>query len=206
MTEPPRPPGDGNDPTTPFNPPPPPYTPPGSTPPPPPSYNPPPSSGAGGYSPPPSSGAGGYSPPPSSGGPYGQPYGADPYGQQGYGQQPYGQQPYGQPGAANDDKTWILISHFGGAVVGFIAPLVGFLAKGSQSPAVRAHAVEALNFQITWAIVTVLASIIGVCTFGLLAFLPIVTWVVVIVFSIIAGLKANEGTLYKYPMTYRFIK
>ncbi|WP_305788810.1 DUF4870 domain-containing protein [Symbioplanes lichenis] len=183
MTEPPRPPGDGNEPTTPFNPP---------TPPPPPPYNPPPTSGAGGYG-----------PPPSSGGPYGQPYGDNPYGQQ-----PYGQQPYGQPGAgaANDDKTWILISHFGGAVVGFIAPLVGFLARGSQSPAVRAHAVEALNFQITWAIATVVASIIAGCTFGLLFFLPIVTWAVVIIFSIIAGLKANEGTLYKYPMTYRFIK
>jgi uncharacterized Tic20 family protein len=52
----------------------------------------------------------------------------------------------------------------------------------------------------------VIASIVAVCTFGVLFFLPMVTWVVVIVFSIIAGMKANEGTLYHYPMTWRIVK
>ena len=70
----------------------------------------------------------------------------------------------------------------------------------------RAHAVEALNFQITWGIATVIASIVAVCTFGILFFLPMVTWVVVIVFAIIAGMKANEGVLYHYPMTWRIVK
>jgi uncharacterized Tic20 family protein len=215
MTEPPRPPGEGNpfDPTAPLNP----YSAndptSGSTPPPtygspqPPTYgSPPPSSGAGGYAPPPSSGAGGYGPPPGSGaGGYGAPppqYGAQP----GYGA-------YGAPGGANpvgyannDEKTWALIAHFGGIIVGFIAPLVALLAKGNESPTVRAHSVEALNFQITWGIATVIASIVAVCTFGILFFLPMVTWVVVIVFSIIAGMKANEGTLYHYPMTWRIVK
>jgi uncharacterized Tic20 family protein len=212
MTQPPRPPGDGNpyDPTAPLNPysgndptsgsaPPPTY---GS--PPPTSgaggYAPPPSSGAGGYGPPPSSGAGGYGPPPSSGaGGYGPPPG---YGAPGYGA--YGAAPSGY--ATNDEKTWALIAHFGGIVVGFIAPLVALMAKGNESPTVRAHSVEALNFQITWGILTILATVLGVCTFGILFFLPMVTWVVVIVFSIIAGLKANEGTLYHYPMTWRLVK
>jgi uncharacterized Tic20 family protein len=118
--------------------------------------------------------------------------------------------PAGGPGpvgfANNDEKTWALFAHFGGIVVGFIAPLVALLAKGNESPTVRAHAVEALNFQITWGIATIIASILAVCTFGILFFLPIITWVVVIVFSIIAGMKANEGVLYHYPMTWRFVK
>ena len=108
--------------------------------------------------------------------------------------------------ANNDEKTWALIAHFGGIVVGFIAPLVALLAKGNESPTVRAHSVEALNFQITWGIATIIASILAVCTFGLLFFLPIITWVVVIVFSIIGGMKANEGVLYHYPMTWRVVK
>jgi len=108
--------------------------------------------------------------------------------------------------ANNDDKTWALIAHFGGIIVGFIAPLVALLAKGNESPAVRAHAVEALNFQITWGIATVVASVLAVCSFGILFFLPIITWVVVIVFSIIGGMRANEGTLYHYPMTFRLVK
>jgi uncharacterized protein len=201
----------GNDPTS------------GSTPPPtygspqPPTYgSPPPSSGAGGYAPPPSSGAGGYGPPPGSGPEgYGPPPGS---GAGGYGGPPpqYGAAPgygaYGAPGgspvgyANNDEKTWALIAHFGGILVGFIAPLVALLAKGNESPTVRAHAVEALNFQITWGIATVIASIVAVCTFGVLFFLPMVTWIVVIVFSIIAGMKANEGVLYHYPMTWRLVK
>jgi uncharacterized Tic20 family protein len=108
--------------------------------------------------------------------------------------------------ANNDEKTWALIAHFGGIIVGFIAPLVALLAKGNESPTVRAHAVEALNFQITWGVATIIASILGACTFGILFFLPIVTWVVIIVFSIIAGMKANEGQLYHYPMTVRLVK
>jgi uncharacterized protein len=191
----------GNDPTS------------GSAPPPtygspqPPMYgSPPPSSGAGGYAPPPSSGAGGYGPPPSSGaGGYGPPPGS---GAGGYGAAPG----YGAPGggpvgyANNDEKTWALIAHFGGIVVGFIAPLVALLAKGNESPTARAHAVEALNFQITWGILTVVATVLAVCTLGILFFLPMVTWLVVIVFSIIAGMKANDGTLYHYPMTWRLVK
>jgi uncharacterized Tic20 family protein len=211
MTEPPRPPGEGDpsDPTRPFNP----YS--GNEPgagsaPPPPAYGspqpptygtpPPPTSGAGGYAPPPSSGAGGYGPPPTS-------------GAGGYGAPPaYGQPQYGAPGGApvgyanNDEKTWALIAHFGGIIVGFIAPLVALLAKGNESPTVRAHAVEALNFQITWGVATIIASILGACTFGILFFLPIITWVVIIVFAIIAGMKANEGQLYHYPMTVRLVK
>jgi uncharacterized Tic20 family protein len=141
--------------------------------------------------PPPSYGppAGGYPPPPPPG------YGPPPPG-------------YGAPGpyATNDDKTWILIAHFGGIIVGFIAPLVALLAKGDQSPAVRAHAVEALNFQITWCVATVIAYVLAVCTFGFLFFLPMLTWAVIIIFSIIGGLQANEGKLYHYPVTVRLVK
>jgi uncharacterized Tic20 family protein len=190
MTEPPRPPGDGfPDPTEPVNP-----------------YRgndsaPPPSSGAGGYVPPPSSGAGGYGPPPSPGaGGYGPPAGPPPYG---YGRPPGGPAPAGF--ATNDEKTWALLAHFGGIIIGFIAPLITLLAKGNESPTVRAHSVEALNFQITWGIATIVASVLATCTIGILFFLPIITWIVVIVFSIIAGLKANEGELYRYPMTWRVV-
>lgn len=108
--------------------------------------------------------------------------------------------------ANNDDKTWALIAHFGGIVVGFIAPLVALLVRGNESPTVRAHAVEALNFQITWNVATFIASILAACSFGILFFLPLITWAVIIVFSIIGGLRANEGTLYQYPMTLRLVK
>jgi uncharacterized Tic20 family protein len=111
------------------------------------------------------------------------------------------------PGYANnDEKTWVLLAHFGGIVLGFIAPLIVFLVKGNESATVRAHSLQALNFQITWAIATVVAVILSVVTCGVLFFLPFITWIVIIVFSIIGGVKANEGVLYKYPMSIELIK
>jgi uncharacterized Tic20 family protein len=168
----------------------------------------------GGYPPPPA-GADPYAQPPVSGAGYQQPG----YQQPGY-QQPgnaYGyQQPgaYGAPGAPgapvgyanSDEKTWALIAHFGGILVGFIAPLVALLAKGNESPTVKAHANEALNFQITWGIAMIVSWILFACSFGFLFFLPIIVWIVIIVFAILGGMKANNGELYRYPATFRFIK
>jgi uncharacterized protein len=112
--------------------------------------------------------------------------------------------------ANSDEKTWALIAHFGGIVVGFIAPLVVMLAKGNESPTVRAHAVEALNFQITWGVIAIVGWILGFCgsfiIIGAIFFIvPFAAWLVIIIFSILAGMKANEGVLYRYPMTYRII-
>ncbi|MEV4412621.1 DUF4870 domain-containing protein [Catellatospora sp. NPDC049609] len=110
-------------------------------------------------------------------------------------------------GYANaDDKTWALIAHFGGIVVGFLAPLVAMLVKGNESPTVKAHAVEALNFQITATIAYVVTFILSVCSLGFLFFLPFIVWILVIIFCVLAGMKANEGQLYRYPGTLRLIK
>ncbi|MEU8817746.1 DUF4870 domain-containing protein [Actinoplanes sp. NPDC048796] len=184
MTEPPRPPGEPNpnDPTRPFNP----YAAndptSGSTPPPytpPPGYGPPP-----GYQPPPP----GYQPPP-------------PGYQQGYGGAP-----------TQDDRTWILVAHFGGAagaflgggLSGWIAPLISLLAKGNLSPSVRAESVKALNFQITWAIVTLIGWVTSCIVIGFII-IPVAA-LIAIIFGIIAGVKASNNEPYDYPMSLKLIK
>lgn len=186
MTEPPRPPGAGNpdDHTAPSDP----YAAndpaPGSAPPPPPPY---------GYgTPPPGNSQYGYAPPPS-----------DPQ---------YGFTP--QPGYAPsaDDKTWILITHFGGAagslvstgVLGWIVPLIAMLAKGNQSPAVRAESVKALNFQLLWSIVAFIGWVTFCTGIGIVIFLA--AMVISIVFGVIAGVKASNNEPYNYPLTYALIK
>ncbi|MEV8515966.1 DUF4870 domain-containing protein [Dactylosporangium sp. NPDC051484] len=207
MSEPPRPPGEYGSPSDPNA-----------------GYPPQPPVSGGGYAPPPSSGGGAYAPPPTSGGGYQQPgyqqpgyeqpgYQQPGYQQQGYQQPGYQQQgAYGAPGGApagyanSDEKTWALIAHFGGILFGFVAPLVALLAKGNESPTIKAHANEALNFQITWGIAMIVSVILSVCSFGILIFLPFIVWIVVLVFSILGGMKANNGELYRYPMTFRFIK
>jgi uncharacterized protein len=223
MTEPPLAPGEGNpsDPTRPFNPPSGNDPAPGSAPPPPPygspqppPYGAPPPPGPGGYGPPPGPGAGGYGPPPGSGaGGYGPPPG-QPYG---YGPGPVGPGPAGL--GTEDEKTWVLIAHFGGAILAFItggwlgwvAPLISYVAKGNQSPEVRRQSVEALNFQLLWAVIALVITVISGClsliVIGLLGFiLLIVPWLMGTIFGIIAGIKALNGEPYRYPGAPNWVK
>jgi uncharacterized Tic20 family protein len=113
--------------------------------------------------------------------------------------------------ATQDDRTFALVAHFGGAagslislgVLGFVGPLIAYLAKGQQSPAVRAHAVAALNFQALWSLIAFAVLLVSWC----LLFIPtFIVMIIQIVFGVMAGLKANEGQLYRYPMSVSFIK
>jgi uncharacterized protein len=113
---------------------------------------------------------------------------------------------------ADADMTWNLASHLGGAlgmlitfgVGGWIAPLIVLLAKGNQSPTVRAHAVDALNFQLLWSIVGAIAWLV---TWRLPVFWPLlVVTAIGVVFGIIGGLRASGGLLYRYPLSARLVK
>jgi uncharacterized Tic20 family protein len=115
--------------------------------------------------------------------------------------------------ASQEEKYWAMGAHGGGIFFGFLAPLVVLLVKGSESPTLRAHAIEALNFQITWGAATILTTIITICasvvTFGfgsVLIILPMACGLVIVIFSILALVKANEGTVYTYPVTLRLVK
>jgi len=97
-----------------------------------------------------------------------------------------------------------MLAHLGGIIIGFIAPLIVMLTKGNESPYIRYHAVEALNFQILIAIGYVISSVLTIVIIGVLGFfvLPIVS----IIFSVIAGLAANKGEAYRYPLSIRMVK
>jgi uncharacterized Tic20 family protein len=113
----------------------------------------------------------------------------------------------------SDEKTWALIAHFGG-ILGFIPPLVAFLVKGPQSPTVRAHAVAALNFQIVMTAAYVVLVMFRVCgafflpgaVSTLLSLATTGVWIVAVVFAVIAGMKANQGQLYRYPIQLQLVK
>ncbi|MBB5135117.1 putative Tic20 family protein [Thermocatellispora tengchongensis] len=82
-----------------------------------------------------------------------------------------------------------------------IGPLIVMLA-GRASPYIRAHAVEALNFQLT----VLGASILLPFTVIGLIVVPVI-WVVAFVLSVVAGVSAlTEGRFYRYPLTLRLVK
>jgi uncharacterized Tic20 family protein len=119
--------------------------------------------------------------------------------------------------AAPNVRTWCMLAHLSALVGLFIpmanvvAPLIVWLLKRDQSPEIDEHGKESVNFQISMFIYVVGLSVV---TFFLLfivigVFLvPVVALLCLadVVFVIIASIKANEGQLYRYPMTIRLVK
>lgn len=104
----------------------------------------------------------------------------------------------------------IVTGAFGGGWGCFIGPLVIWLIKKDTMPFVNDQGKEALNFNITVAIAFVVLFLLSVMTFGIGLIIAIPLWFIIgivwLVFTIIAAIKANEGTLYRYPFTLRLIK
>jgi uncharacterized protein len=88
--------------------------------------------------------------------------------------------------------------------LGFVAPLIVMLVFGSRSAFVRANAVESLNFNLSW----LLYAIVAVALIFLVIGIPIliVLGIAYVVLIIIASVRANNGEMYRYPATIRFVR
>jgi len=134
-------------------------------------------------------------------------------------QQPQAAPPAQQPATSGGmgDNTWCLISHLSGLVGylgndigGVIAPLIIYLVKKDTSPLIASHAKEALNFNISVAIYALALVLLMIVTFGIGALIAVPGLIALgifhLVFTIIAAIKANDGILYRYPLTLRLVK
>ena len=118
------------------------------------------------------------------------------------------------------ERQWAIFAHlscflaiwaFG---LAFLGPLIIWLLKREEMPFVGDQAKEALNFSITMLIAVVVYGIVAVVGtfvtvgFGLILFVPlgIALSVVQIALPIMAAVKANVGTVYRYPFTLRLVK
>jgi uncharacterized protein len=115
-------------------------------------------------------------------------------------QSPYEQSPALSP---NDEKLWATLVHIGGIFFSFLPALIGYLILKDKGPFVREHTATALNFQITMAIAYVIGYILIFIVIGI--FVLIAVWVVNIIFSIMAAVKANQGQPYTYPLAIKFV-
>lgn len=116
------------------------------------------------------------------------------------------QQPYGggaQQLSPADEKLWATLVQIGGILFNWIPALIGYLVLKDRGPFVRAHTATALNFQITIFIAYVVGGLLTIVVIGI--FVIIAAWVLNIVFSIIAAVKANQGEYYTYPLAIRFV-
>lgn len=108
-----------------------------------------------------------------------------------------------------ESRMWAMLAHLSalsGFVIPFgniIGPLVIWLVKRDEMSFVNDQAKEALNFNISMTIYMVVA---GVLVFVLIGIpLLIVLGIAWLVLAILAAVKANEGTAYRYPLTLRLV-
>nr|WP_221308869.1 DUF1707 and DUF4870 domain-containing protein [Nocardiopsis mwathae] len=112
----------------------------------------------------------------------------------------------GQPEAPPNGSERLLAAggHVSGYFLSALGPLIVVLASGRTSPYVRRHAYEALNYQLT----VLIASIVMIGLAWLV--IPAILWVLMMIgwvfMPAIAGLVALVGGRWKYPFTWRAVK
>ena len=109
---------------------------------------------------------------------------------------------------SSEDRNWAMAAHLGAFVtawfaLGLVAPLIVLIVRGNQSPFVRRHAVESLNFQINAAVITVVLFLTIFIGIGLIL-LPLYG-LFYLIFVIRGGVAATNGQEFQYPATIRFV-
>ena len=109
-----------------------------------------------------------------------------------------------------DERTWAMLCHFS-ALCMFIfpygnigAPLIIWIIKKDEMSFVEDQAKEVLNFQISMTIYLIGSIILIIVLVGIPILIGLGIFNVII--TIIAGIKANDGKSYRYPINLRLIK
>ena len=132
-------------------------------------------------------------------------------------QQPPPQPPPPPPGGGaagpslppDQERLWAMLAHLLSFVaaylfLGFVAPLIVLLVFGPRSAFVRANAVESLNFNLSWLLYGIIAVILAIVLIGFV--ILIVLGIAYLVLVIVASVRANNGEVYRYPATIRFVR
>ncbi|HEV8591370.1 MAG TPA: DUF4870 domain-containing protein [Pyrinomonadaceae bacterium] len=120
----------------------------------------------------------------------------------------YQEQAYLQTPEQKQMGMWLHLSQLAGLIVpaaGLIIPIVLWQTQKEKMPALDAHGKMVTNWIIS-AIIYAVVSVILIFVFfiGLIPLLGLS--IASIVFPIIGAVKANNGELWEYPLTIKFLK
>ncbi len=118
----------------------------------------------------------------------------------------------GSPTPTAEERQWAMFAHLLTLVpyiialpfAGVAAPFIIRMTKGKESAWVDNHAKESLNFQITL-LIGYAVSLVTACI-GIGVVIGAVIALFGLVMAIIAGIKANNGEVYRYPFCLRLVK
>lgn len=89
-------------------------------------------------------------------------------------------------------------------VAGLVLPIVMWATNKDQSKIVDLHGKNILNWIISSIIYLVISTILVFLLIGIPLLFAIA--ICTLIFSIVGAVKANSGELYKYPLSFSFIK
>jgi len=99
------------------------------------------------------------------------------------------------------------LSQLAGLIIpfaGIIVPIVLWQTQKDKIPALDAHGKMVVNFMLSVLIYAIVSFILMFILVGILTLLAVM--VIHIVFPIIGAVKANNGELWEYPLTIKFLK
>ena len=108
----------------------------------------------------------------------------------------------------NTAREWAMILHFSMfagylvPIAGFIAPIIIWQIKKDELPSLDEHGRLVAN----WLISSVIYGVVGFFLIFLVIGIPMLAALGIcnIVFPLIGGLKANQGEVWRYPLTIQF--
>jgi uncharacterized Tic20 family protein len=106
------------------------------------------------------------------------------------------------------ERLWAMLMHFSlllsYAFIGLVLAIVIWQVKKKELPGIDAHGKNVANWIISEVIYGVISFILCMALIGVPMLMAL--GVIGIVFPIIGGIKANNGQVWKYPLTITFIK
>jgi uncharacterized Tic20 family protein len=109
---------------------------------------------------------------------------------------------------AEQERLWAMLMHFSlllsYAFIGLVLAIVIWQVKKKELPGIDAHGKNVANWIISEVIYGVISFILCMALIGVPMLMAL--GVIGIVFPIIGGIKANNGQVWKYPLTITFIK
>ena len=110
-----------------------------------------------------------------------------------------------------DEKQMGLFLHLSGLAfalvfpLGIILPIILWQTQRDKMPALDEHGKMVTNWMISATIYGVISFVLMFLVIGFLT--GAVVWLLAVIFPIIGGLKANnDGELWNYPLTIKFLK
>ena len=107
-------------------------------------------------------------------------------------------------------KSYLLLMHLS-QLAGFIIPLAGLImpiimwaTNKDQSREIDNHGKVILNWLISAIIYAAICTFLMVVVIGVFGF--IVLGICALIFAVIGAIKANEGILWHYPLSIKFLK